>query len=324
MAVIQYFQNTGISASAERSLDFQFEEEWTAICSWGTTAADVLASPMTHNFGQAHPDFPIAYLKSMEPTEEEDAPFLFRVRLIWTTLEPDERPDQSTNQNESPLNERAVRSVKSTTVREAIQTDIEGDGLVNTAGDLLVGVEEDEVLWEVNIRKNIPPNFPDWLLKYANAVNKDTVKLRGLRVKKHKLKISGIDIPDSEWKNGVEFIPLTLKALYREKGWERKFLNLGLREKKKIFKQPTGDQFFGPPVAVYEGIQPIVIDGEPISDPIPLDENGRAFRKTVVQGGGQPDIEVIQTQVTTAQLKKNERVYRTRPFLPFKRLRLFS
>jgi type IV secretory pathway protease TraF len=310
MGVIRVIRVVGSSVSVDRQTAHEFEENYKVAVEPGTTPLEVLRHQSVPKPYSRHPDFPIA-LADRVFIEQENAR-LYRVDVPYSSkLEPGQEPDQP----ENPLARRVRISVKSTTVRELIQTDWKGRPLINTAGDLLQGIEEDETLWQISAQRNVSPFIPSWFGQYGGAINKDSVRVRGQLIKKYQLKITDIDIPDTERENGVEFIPLSLSAVYREKGWRRKFLNFGLRERKQIWNEET---------EVFDDIGPgpIVIDGMPVSEPVPLDKDGRAYRDYHVTDTDV--IEYIKTDVTQSEIEANLLEYETKPLLSFRRLNLFQ
>lgn len=313
MSVIKVVPVIGQGLSVDRQNVHEFEEPFNVIVTPGTSPLTVLRHPDVPKPYNQHPEFPAAY--AGKPTIEQENLRLYRVDVPYTTkLEPGEKrggiPD-------NPLAKPVSISVRSTTVRELIQTDWEGYPLVNTAGDLIQGVEEDETLWQITAVKNVPPVIPSWFEDYGNAINKDSVRVRGKLVKKNQLKITGIELPDSEYDNGVEYISLSISALYRKKNWERQFLNYGLRERKRVWNADTEK---------YDdtGIGPVVIDGEAVTEPVPLDKDGRAFRDYLALTDPPDVIEYITQKVSKSDIESNLLKYKTRPVLSFRRLGVFQ
>ena len=307
MSVERIIPLLGSTVGVDRFLEHRFEESFNVIVSRGTRPVEVLRHPNIPKPYQPHPDFAAAFVEDVFLKQINNR--LYQLDVPYTNFKlPGEKQYE---QQENPLNRAAEIDVKSTTVRELIERDWEGNALVNTAGDLLVGVEEDEALWDISIVKNVRPSIPAWFEDYANALNKDTVRIKGRTAKKKQLRVSGIHIPVSGEENGTEFIRLSLNMVYRKKGWERKFLNFGLREK---YRYRRGDE-------IIETLVPIKDHrGKAIDQAVPLDKNGRAFRRLIQFRDGTR--RAFLRDATKSEIENNILTYDTRPVLSFRRLPL--
>jgi hypothetical protein len=313
MGIIAVIPTEGPSLSLNREIDHRFEEPFHVIVTPGTSPTEVLRHRDVPKPFDPHPEFPPAFVDTV--FIEQVNPRLYRLDVPYTTVR---RPGEKREALDNPLNRKAEIEVETTTLREIIETDLEGNPLVNTAGDLLVGVEEDETLWDIAIVKNVRPTLPAWFEDYGNALNRDSVRIKGVTARKMQLKISGVKIPDSQAENGIEFIRLSIRMLYRKKGWERRFLNFGLRE--KVFHSlpfEAGQVGF----QSYSTLEPIRDHkGHVIEQPVALDAEGRACRETITQEDG--TIQRILRAPTKAEIESNVLTYKTRPVLPFRRLPL--
>lgn len=239
---------------------------------WSVHPQDPLAFVDTRNLERSVEDartssiLTVNYTTELEREEEPQNPLLRPARISWTT------------QNE----------------RVPILFDKDDEPIVNDAGDLLLGVEEDRALWQINVVKNVAA-VPTWVTSYQNAVNSDTVIIGGASLEAGKLKMDAIQISEQQFENGTYFYEVTFQMLFRQDGWDQKLLNVGLREivSTTIFLGVT-------PIPISE-LRPILTaSGEQVDEPVFLDADGKAIRDETVDPDG--NIKPLKTNLTSGEI----------------------
>lgn len=300
MSVLEVIEKDRTGASYNRQKERTYSRFFWVRVTPGTSDATILTHPSIPKPYDPHPEDARALVDNVNADRENGR--LFSVDVTYsTTIDRDEDP-------ENPLNRPAKISFSTSTERVPITVDRDGAPLLNTAGDLLTGIEEDRVLWQITVQKNVAA-VPRWLLTYQNATNQDPVRIRGITFPKETLLVSGIEIPEPSIENNTEFVPLTLRLLFRQETWVQLVLNFGLRERRRLFDTSTQE--------FYEDLVPIYVSGVPTDEPLPLDENGRAYRETNDVG-----LEVIKKDIDPAEIKRNMRRFSTKQKLPFSALPL--
>lgn len=264
-----------------------YRRRFWALVTPGTPDSHVLTNPKLPKPFDPHPDDDEALVLDINLDRVDGRRFDVEVQYD-SSVEKVERP-------ENPLDRPARIAFTSVKERVAADKDRDGKPLVNTAGDLLTGIEKNRRLWRISIQKNVPA-VPRWILDAGDVVNEDAVRLRGVEFPPETLVVDDISIPEPSIENKVEFIPLVLVLLYNKRTWVETALNFGLREKAVLRDSNTGK--------TYEDLVPVMINGQPTSEPVPLDEDGRAYRELNELG-----IEVISREVDPAEIKRNERKF---------------
>jgi hypothetical protein len=215
---------------------------------------------------QPHPDDPQAKLVSLEVTARKHT-------LIYDVL-----ADYSTDIAipENPLDEPADIDVTTQTIALPITRDALGEPIVNTAGSLVEGIEEDFDLPVFSVSKKIG-RFPQWLLTYPQAVNSDVVRMKGLICEPRTLKIGRIRIGSEDIQDDTPFMPLSMELVHNPFTWDRWFLNRGFEEVAVVTTQDEEGEL----QEVLTRIRCLDEDQEPITEPAFLDEDGRRPRVTL-------------------------------------------
>lgn len=179
---------------------------------------------------------------------------------------------------ENPLQRRPKTSIVAEFFQEEPIKDRNGLIFANAAGDPFQGVEVDNVRWKVRFKRNVPVDFPKYLLTCANKLNSAPVKLRGITFAKNTLRITGLEVGDEEKENDKWFSELSLEFTYDELLHRKFLLNQGFNEIHPLNKIRVN----GKSVPIK---QKILIRGEAPAEPQFLDKNGsRIHKKERVQG----------------------------------------
>lgn len=172
---------------------------------------------------------------------------------------PIDRREQD-KQDFGPLDRPATRRWSTVQYREAVEEDVDGNAVVNTAGDLYdPPPERDTANWTVTITKNVA-SVPPFIINYQNTLNDDDISIGGLTVAEGLAKINAIEIGDKMNESGVDFYQFSYTLEIKKAGWDLRLLQQGLRQKNEI--DGTGR------------IPCVDNNGRPVSSPVLLDIDG--------------------------------------------------
>lgn len=179
-------------------------------------------------------------------------------------------------EQEDPLDRAPIIEAATSFITLPVYKTYNGEPLVNTAGQLLEGTEEEYPLITFSIRKNVA-NFPTWLADaYEMATNSDLCEIDGIRCPPRTLKIARLHIGPRQTENETDFRVLSLDLVRNKNTWDRFFLNRGTEEIVAVKANYTvrGQEY----IARLER-QPMKNRlGEYVSEPAFLDEEGRRPR----------------------------------------------
>jgi hypothetical protein len=151
-------------------------------------------------------------------------------------------------------------SIEGQVFRQVIDLDINGNPLVNTAGDPYdPGIEIDQERAIIKIEQNLQ-TFPGFALAYANYLNLNPIW--GLAAKTVK---QAVPLITRDYHPACgRYYKLAVNFDYDPNGWQSKPLNQGFRQ-------------------LVSGVQRQILDaaGLPISSPLPLDANGKVLTPPV-------------------------------------------
>jgi hypothetical protein len=140
-------------------------------------------------------------------------------RLIWeVTVEYSFDSKEPEEPEESPLNRPAKIRWTSTLVNRAVVRDIDGDAVVNSAGDYFDPPPEAEYpRWTATIQFNAA-TVPVGILSYAGARNNAAIVVDGVSVSEERARITSLDIGEVTQENDVSFRSITLAVECRDDG----------------------------------------------------------------------------------------------------------
>lgn len=190
----------------------------------------------------------------------------------------------------NPLNRRAEITFDATLVEQATLRDANGNPICTTAGEFFTGIMQQIPIVEYTIQKNLPSD-PAFLLTHIGAVNLDTLKLRGVTWKPKTLLLASLSGGAFTIENRVEFAPYTMKLMGDPRSWTQEVWNRGTVQLRKVWR--TFDDPKSKSGLTYKQIwiQEAIEAGdppEPVSDPVPLDINGRAIPEYLQKDSTQP------------------------------------
>lgn len=187
--------------------------------------------------------------------------------------------------DENPLDDPAKTEWSTETFSIVVHEDMNGNAIVNSAGDPFdPAAEKDDSRWVSITRKNVANSVPAWIFAYQDAVNSDTYTIDGKPISAGEAKISAIHLSESQERNGTLYRVLTVTIHYRGEGddagssgygsgsgadevepWDLSILDAGMRE---IVAGSAGGGLRNITNTGTDG------DGEPVTAPVPLDGDG--------------------------------------------------
>lgn len=286
----------------DRNLVFKYTREYWCTHEPSDSSRAILASPAVPQPFETHPNDPFAYVENVSINRNvQDGNKRSTITVTYTTqLEREEEQSQ-----EDPLARPARITWGTQNERVPIIFDKDDNPIINDAGDLLLGVEEDRALWVISVTKNVAA-VPTWVTSYQNAVNSDAVVIGGALISDGLLKMDSISISELKNENGVFFYEISFQMLFRQDGWDQKLLNVGLREKVTVVDWVTE--------TTTTEIRPILTaSGEQVDEPVFLGSNGEAIRGN----GFDPDtlIQPLKTDLSPSEIiTKTYSTKQTQPF----------
>ncbi|MES2789957.1 MAG: hypothetical protein V4719_10060 [Planctomycetota bacterium] len=233
---------------------------------WRDTRLTVYMHKDCPKKGDRHPEDNLAYVDEIDINRIGNSKFHWEIVLKYTTV-------REENQDEpDPLKEIPEIDLQTQSKMEEIYTDIYGEPITNTAGDPIQGIEIEVFNWKINASRNIPPNFPDFLLNCKGRINIAPVRIRGLEFPKETLRLRNISVGKIDQKNDVSFSVLATEMEYDERTHRKRVLNTGFSHLSPILGTTVNGKW--KPLK-----ERILINGEPPADPVFLDNNGHRIHE---------------------------------------------
>ncbi len=230
-------------------------------------------------FAATYPEDPEAVCTKTSASRIDASRKVWIVNADYTTWHPGD---------ENPLARPASITFKAQQYSKPVLHDKDGQPIVNVLDDPVPGIEIDDTRWVIEIKKNVPPRLPPWILSYPNTINDGPVKIAGLTFPKHTLKLQDLQIPFEIKRGGpdgdIEYIELSFSLHYRRDTWLIDVANQGFHHNRVVLKRPqsnsTGNQgTLGTLLTVNK--EPILLGDPPakVSEPQWLDQNGFVIDK---------------------------------------------
>ncbi len=232
-----------ISASAERSFVVESNS--------ALTEYSVLASGPA--LGSVHPRFAWLYAvrKQCKPLRGDLTAWELTVGYENVSVDP--------NWNENPLQRPPSITWSSVSYEEDFTRDILGKPVLNSAGDYFDPPPKvQRSRWQVTYRRN-RASVPTWLLSYVDAINSDSFSLGGISIPRGYAKLDKIDIGPLQIDGGYSFYEVGYSFLIQNGTWQPAILDQGL------YENVDGER------------RRIRISGEPVTEPVLLDGNGKVL-----------------------------------------------
>lgn len=220
---------------------------------------DILGAAEVPKNGDVHPDDPIAFCRGRSASQQDNSPYVWRLLCVYST---------GREISNNPLDDAAVLVWNTEQYQREFTREINGDGVVNSAGDPFdPPYVIDDARWAVSVRKNVPA-VPAAILSYRNAINSGTFVIDGIPVGTRRGKLSTIHIGEWQVRNDVAYrlfsYILQLKDS-SEDDWRPRLLDRGLYEIVGGKPQPIKVKGVGDEV------------GEAVTTPKQLDGSGVAI-----------------------------------------------
>ena len=259
MSVTIHRETTAERGSSEKAAPFNFElrRSFSVHTDAVDTEATIANHASTPDLGDSHPNnsFAICVGRQIKQVDGSNYDWIVTVRYAtdWETVETET----------DPTDFRPVVSWGTQFVQTVLTKDVVTDeAIVNTAGDPFdPPLMTDRPLTTCNVVGNFTA-IPTWLFSLRNKVNDSALTIRGVTVAAELALIRNLSISDARYKNGTIYYRVELELLIDEDGHKVKVLNDGMHE---LDTTRTGD----------EKRTHIMFDGEPISQPVPLDADGK-------------------------------------------------
>lgn len=190
----------------------------------------------------------------------------------------------------NPLSRRAEITFEASLVEQPASKAVDGRMICTTAGELITGVMERIPIVEYTIQKNLPSD-PAFLLTHIGAVNVDAIKLRGVTWKPKTLLLASLSGGAFTTENRVEFAPYTMKLMGDPRTWTQEVWNRGTVQLRKVWRTLNDPNSKSGLTYKQIWVQEAIEAGdppEPVSDPVPLDWDGRAVPEYLQKDSKQP------------------------------------
>ncbi len=247
--------------------DRTIRRQWLALTdtryySEGALLADAIAfgstPPVPTPYLDSHPDLSAFLCKRLRARQERKSPLHWIIEAEYDTKPFDQ------NQDQTPLNRDAEITWSTIKYQKAVERDINGNGIVNSAGIAFNPPPlKDLSRWTCSVAKNVS-SVPTNVLTYRDKLNSGTFTIDGISVAAKVAKIQSIQI--SKWKvEGEEWyrtFACTLEFDDIDK-WKGKYLQQGIVQKSGSDRIPCVDKH-GQPVRFPV---PLTAAGAQLSDP---------------------------------------------------------
>lgn len=198
----------------------RFDDE-SVVLPWGI-GEGILPIPYT----SFHPTMPLLLCRKLKWKQDRKSPLHSVVTADYSS-EPLNQSDQ--DQEENPLSRRAKIRWNTAKYQKAIDRDVDGDAVVNSAGDYFDPPPQvDRSRWTATVQKNLA-SVPSWIIDYTDAVNDSPFTFQGLSVGTRVAKIMSIEISDQQVENDIPFFVFGYTLEFRPETWKLLVLDQGMR-----------------------------------------------------------------------------------------------
>lgn len=158
--------------------------------------------------------------------------YLFRVVVSYTSNQYEAtRTEDNTVVLENPLDDPPAWRSSFRVEMVPAEKDIHGKAVLNSADDVYDPFPmRKKVIWTHACTMNMAA-VPTSITSLANAVNSGPVSIRGVSCSAETVQIVGIDIPDTQIRNGMAYVPVTFVYEVDEEGFDLEILSQGYKEK---------------------------------------------------------------------------------------------
>ncbi len=262
MAVTRHIETTVNREASDKASPFTANRSRSfSVRTDSLESEDTIANhASTPQLGDSHPDSSFSICSSRKFNQDANSPLDWLITCQYTT-------DWETVETETdPLLFRPQVTWGTQYVQRPLVVDAADSSkkVLNTAGDPFdPPVMTDRPLTTCSISMNVAA-IPSWIFSLRNKVNNAALTIRGVSIAEELALLRNLTISDDRYKNGTLYFRVEIELLIDEDGHKVKILNDGLHE---LDVSRTGT----------EKRTHIMFDGEPISQPIPLDVDGKAI-----------------------------------------------
>ena len=190
MAVIKMGRVSGAELDYSRPYDSTSRLQWLAV-----TNSNADSEATVYQYGldngilplpyvSPHPTLNGHYCRSVKVRQASGAPRHWTIDAEYSSA-----PTRDGDNEENPLLRPAKITWRTNQYRQAIDKDITGKAILNSAGDYFdPPVEVDVAYWTFTVKKNVA-DVPTYILDYENAVNNAAFTIRGLTIGQYEAKI---------------------------------------------------------------------------------------------------------------------------------------
>lgn len=270
MAVIKMGRVAGAELDYSRPYDSTSRLQWLAV-----TNSNADSEATVYQYGldngilplpyvSPHPTLNGHYCRSVKVRQASGAPRQWTIDAEYSSA-----PTKDGENEENPLLRPAKIQWRTNQYRQAIDKDITGKAILNSAGDYFdPPVEVDRSRWTASVSKNVA-TVPGYLLDYADAINNNSFFISGLSVEQYTAKVQDISISELKIEGDVLYYEFSYSLEFRREKWQPfEVLDQGMRHKVLLTEG-------GQTVSHLEHILDAGKPRRPVSSPVLLDGQGQ-------------------------------------------------
>lgn len=189
--------------------------------------ADHFDASLGIRFLSPHPRNAFYTARNLDPKQESESPYFWRVTVIYSTEPLGEEEDKP----ENPLERPAEISGESEMSQIFTTKDKDGKPVLNSAGDCLEPHELDDPRGVIIIDKNFA-TIPTWLSEYVNKVNSTDFSIPGFSspFAARTVKMQRFRFEKAQVQNDVTFVPVSIELSVKKDTWDVDRLDEGFHE----------------------------------------------------------------------------------------------
>jgi hypothetical protein len=264
----------------------RYTRVWRAETDGSSVHPAIAAGKAPVSVGSLFPSDPLARCTDVSAAYEREEESRLHY-LVTATYETKTGSGSQEEENENPLDDTPVKRWSSRTVRLPVRVDINGQAIVNSAGEPFDPLpEEDFQVLVFEYQHNVLSYSETKASEYRGAVNNDNFILSGLPVKQYQARMQNITATSAERNGNRYWIESVTIEIVDD--WRLMLVDEGRRR--------IADPADGVGVEIYLGenkfgqVQPVLdANGNPVEEPVLLDGQGGILQ------GGQPVLLTFDT-----------------------------
>jgi len=233
MAVIKMGLRPGQELEYQRPRDSTSSLTWLAV-----TNNNLDTSQTVYQYGLDIGLLPLPYIsphpfltghlcRSVRVRQDTGAPRSWTIEASYSSA-----PIEDGEAEENPLNRPAKVQWRTNQYKQAIDRDVTGKAILNSAGDYFdPPIEVDRSRWTASVAKNVA-TVPTYLLDYADAVNNNSFSVGGIPVEQYTAKVQDISVSELKIEKEYLYYEFSYTLEFRPEKWQPfKVLDQGMRRK---------------------------------------------------------------------------------------------